>query len=38
MIKFDRVTKRYPGGRDALREVSFTIEQDEMVFLTGHSG
>jgi len=38
MIRFDRVTKRYPGGRDALREVSFTIEQDEMVFLTGHSG
>ena len=38
MISFERVSKRYPGGRDALREVSFTIESDELVFLTGHSG
>jgi cell division transport system ATP-binding protein len=38
VITFDRVSKRYPEGHDALREVSFTIQPDEMVFLTGHSG
>jgi cell division transport system ATP-binding protein len=38
MIVFDRVSKRYPGGHDALSELSFTIESDELVFLTGHSG
>jgi cell division transport system ATP-binding protein len=38
MIRFDRVTKRYGESRDALREVSFSIEKDELVFLTGHSG
>lgn len=38
MISFDRVSKRYPGGYEALREVSFDIARDELVFLTGHSG
>jgi cell division transport system ATP-binding protein len=38
MITFDRVSKRYPGGHDALSEVSFNIASDELVFLTGHSG
>jgi cell division transport system ATP-binding protein len=38
MIRFDRVTKRYEEGHDALREVSLDIGQDELVFLTGHSG
>ena len=38
MITFDRVSKRYPEGHDALREVSFHVERNEMVFLTGHSG
>ena len=38
MIRFDRVSKRYREGRDALRELSFAIEKDELVFLTGHSG
>ena len=38
MIHFDRVSKRYGESRDALREVSFAIEKDELVFLTGHSG
>lgn len=38
MISFDRVSKRYPEGHEALSEVSFTIDSDEMVFLTGHSG
>ncbi len=38
MIAFDRVSKRYPEGHEALSEVSFTINREEMVFLTGHSG
>ena len=38
MIQFDQVTKRYPGGHEALRNLSFTIESGEMVFLAGHSG
>jgi len=32
------VVKRYPGGQEALREVSFSIEAGELVFLTGRSG
>lgn len=38
MISFDRVSKRYEEGHDALRDVSVDIDQDELVFLTGHSG
>ncbi len=38
MITFDRVSKRYEEGHDALREVSVNIDRDELVFLTGHSG
>lgn len=38
MIQFDQVSKRYPGGHEALKNVSFTIERNEMLFLTGHSG
>ena len=38
MIQFSHVSKRYPGGYDALRDISFTIAAGEMVFLTGHSG
>tara|TARA_R110002072_G_scaffold99563_12_gene218985 strand:+ start:36616 stop:37281 length:666 start_codon:yes stop_codon:yes gene_type:complete len=38
MITFDRVSKRYEEGHDALREVSVSIDRDELVFLTGHSG
>jgi ABC-type ATPase involved in cell division len=28
-ITFDRVTRRYHGGFEALHEVSFSIEEDE---------
>jgi len=38
MIKFDHVTKRYPGSNEALSQVSFDIEAGELVFVTGHSG
>lgn len=38
MITFERVSKRYEEGHDALREVSVHIDPDELVFLTGHSG
>ena len=38
MIKFERVSKLYPGGSRALSDVSFHIEPGSLVFLTGHSG
>ncbi len=38
MITFERVSKRYEEGHDALREVSVHINRDELVFITGHSG
>jgi cell division transport system ATP-binding protein len=38
MIKFSQVNKRYAGGFDALKRVSFEISEGELVFLTGHSG
>ena len=38
MIRFERVSKAYPGGSRALADVSFDIERGSMVFLTGHSG
>lgn len=38
MIRFDKVGKRYPGGYEAVRNVSFEIGKGELVFVTGHSG
>ena len=38
MIRFEEVSKRYPGGYEALQRVSFELERGEMAFLTGHSG
>jgi cell division transport system ATP-binding protein len=38
IISFSRVSKRYPGGFEALKDISFAVEPGEMVFLTGHSG
>lgn len=38
MIRFDNVSMRYPGGYEALKQVSFSLEKGEMAFLTGHSG
>ena len=38
MISASAVSKRYPEGLEALKEVSFEIDAGEMVFITGHSG
>ena len=38
MISQSQVCKRYPGGFEALKNVTFEIETGEMVFITGHSG
>lgn len=38
MISFNQVCKRYPGGYEALKNVTFEIAEGEMAYLTGHSG
>ena len=38
MIHFSQVIKRYAGGYEALKNISFEIEDGEMVLLSGHSG
>ena len=38
MISLSSVTKRYPGGHEALSAASLDIAKGEMVVVTGHSG
>lgn len=38
VLRFDNVSKQYPGGQAALSEVSFAVNDGEMLFVTGHSG
>lgn len=38
MIRFEQVSKIYPGNFQALNKLSFTIDKGEMIFLAGHSG
>jgi cell division transport system ATP-binding protein len=38
MISFNQVSKRYPGGYEALKNVSFELATGEMAYLSGHSG
>jgi cell division transport system ATP-binding protein len=38
VLRFDNVTKQYPGGHVALADVSFEVQPGEMLFVTGHSG
>src|SRR3970040_1707891 len=38
VIQFSQVFKRYPSGYDALKNISFGLENGEMAFITGRSG
>ena len=38
MVSFSAVAKRYPGGQEALREVTFALQSGELAFITGRSG
>lgn len=38
MIQCNQISKRYPGGFEALSQVDFSLQKGEMAFLTGHSG
>lgn len=38
MVSFSAVAKHYPGGQQALKDVTFSLEPGEMVFMTGRSG
>ena len=38
MIRIEDVTKRYPGGQEALSGLNLVVDKGEMLFITGHSG
>jgi cell division transport system ATP-binding protein len=38
LISFSAVSKRYPGGQEALHGVSFALQAGELAFVTGASG
>src|SRR5688572_5934638 len=38
LVSFSAVAKRYPGGQEALKDVSFALEAGELAFLIGRSG
>ena len=38
MIRFDRVSKRYPPGVDALLDLSFEVGEGQMLLVGGHNG
>ena len=38
MIQLENVTKRFPGGQEALSNLDLSVDKGEMVFVTGHSG
>jgi cell division transport system ATP-binding protein len=38
LVSFSAVAKRYPGGQQALKNVSFSLEAGELAFVTGRSG
>ncbi|MGB5739006.1 MAG: cell division ATP-binding protein FtsE [Woeseia sp.] len=38
MIQIENAVKRFPGGQEALKGLSLTVEKGEMAFVTGHSG
>ena len=38
MVSFSAVAKRYPGGQQALKSVTFSLEAGALAFVTGRSG
>jgi cell division transport system ATP-binding protein len=38
LISFSSVVKRYPGGQEGLKGISFAIEAGQFAFVAGHSG
>jgi cell division transport system ATP-binding protein len=38
LVSFSSVAKRYAGGQEALKSVSFVLEPGELAFITGRSG
>ena len=38
VLRFENVSKLYPGGHTALTDVNFDVAEGEMLFVTGHSG
>lgn len=38
MIEFNHVSKKYPNGFEALKDINLTIEQGEFVAIIGLSG
>jgi cell division transport system ATP-binding protein len=37
-LRFEHVSKRYPNGHEALIDLNFSVDEGEMLFVTGHSG
>jgi cell division transport system ATP-binding protein len=38
LVSFSAVAKRYPGGQEALKSVTFSLEPGTLAFVTGRSG
>jgi len=38
LVSFSAVAKRYPGGQEALKSVTFSLDPGELAFVTGRSG
>jgi cell division transport system ATP-binding protein len=38
LVSFSAVAKRYPGGQQALKSVSFSLDAGALAFITGRSG
>jgi cell division transport system ATP-binding protein len=38
LVSFSSVAKRYPGGQEALKSVTFSLEAGALAFITGRSG